>query len=350
MASRVFPTPEHVRITKVKALVVDHGAQGEFRSSLRMAEVEEPTVGPGQVMVRVYASSLNRADLLIRAGKHSLATGNSERMVAGLDAAGEIIAIADDVSSVCIGDRVMAKVDGGLAERVVVDATMAVPIPERWSYQEGAASVLGLLTAHNALVTAGRFTEGDTVLVHAATSGVATQAIQMARHFGAGLVVATTRSNQWEKEIKSLGADELIVSGHAQFASRVLALTDGRGTNIVLDHVGGPYLDENIKALGIGGRLVGIGRLGGTQAALNLEEVARKRLEIIGVTFRTRTSQESSQVVSALLEDIDLVGGADTLRPVIHSLYPWTEALEAHEALARNQHFGKLVLTLHGEN
>jgi NADPH:quinone reductase-like Zn-dependent oxidoreductase len=311
-----------------------------------LSSIETPSLKPGSVRVAVRAASVNRADLLIRAGTHApAATGADAPPVAGLDTCGEVIEVAPDVTGVNKGDRIMAIVSGGLAEEVIVPAGAAVPVPSAWSFEEGAAAITALMTEHNALATAARLQPGETVLVHAAASGVATQAIQLARLLGAGSVFGTSRSQANASQLRDLGLDELIDTSSTNFAERILELTNGKGIDVILDHVGGPYLEDNIRAASVKCRIVGVGRLGGATGTLDMEELARKRVELIGVTFRTRSDQEKFAIAQAL-QDIDLETNAEALRPLIRHTYAWEQVLEAQEELAKNTHVGKLVLSV----
>jgi len=321
-------------------------ADGE--ATLELDEITPPSTGVGQVRLAVRAVSVNRADLLIRAGTHVAAGSADGPVIAGQDAAGEVLEVGPEVESISSGDRVMAMVSGGLAEEIVFPAAMAIPIPPTWSYAEGAAAVVGLMTEHNAMATAGRMTRGETVLIHAAAAGVGTQAIQVARHLGAGKIFGTSRSPRRAELLAKLGLDELIVTSEQNFVDRVLEATDGAGADVIVDHVGGPYLSANIQVAALKGRLVGVGRLGGAEGTLDMEELARKRIELIGVTFRTRSLAEKAAVVATLREAVDLVGAADALRPIIDRSFEWTRALEAQTELSRNEHVGKFVLEIGG--
>ncbi|MFL4474489.1 zinc-binding dehydrogenase [Paeniglutamicibacter sp. MACA_103] len=312
-------------------------------STLELAEIDPPVLSPADIRIRVHAASVNRADLLTRSGAHIPST-TAGPPVAGLDAAGEVIEVGADVTSFKCGDRIMAMVAGGLAEEVVLPAAMAITVPSAWSWVEGAAAVLGLMTEFNALAVAGHMTAGDTVVVHAATSGVGTQAVQLARELGAAVVIGTSRSPRPVGPLKELGLDHLIVTSENDFDEEILRITDGVGADVILDHVGGPYLASNIRAAAVRGRIVGVGRLGGSEGILDMEELARKRLEIIGTTFRTRTPEEKIQVVRDLCAGVNLDDAADRLRPVVDQIFPWTRALEAQEALNASDHIGKIVL------
>jgi len=251
-----------------------------------------------------------------------------------------------EVTDVLVGDRVMAIANGGLSEEVVIDAALAVPIPVAWTYAEGAAAILGLMTEHNALSTNGRLQQGETVLIHAAASSVGLQCVQLAKYLGAGLIIATTRSDRATELLRSVGADHVVIIDHggSGFADRVLDLTDGHGADVIIDHVGGPYLAGNIRCAAITGRLIGVGRLGGAEGVLDLETLAFKRLSLIGVTFRTRDAQEKAAIVTALCSNVDL--NDESLRPHIDRVMPWTEARQAQDLMAANFHLGKIVLAL----
>jgi NADPH:quinone reductase-like Zn-dependent oxidoreductase len=318
--------------------------QNPSGSVLLMRDLPSPEPGPRQVKIRVRTASVNRADLNQRAGTHQPVGPGSAPVVVGLDAAGDVVTVGCEVSGVHVGDRVMTTVSGGLSEEVVVDAALVVPIPQAWTYAEGAAAILGLMTEHNALRTAGDLKPGETVLVHAAASSVGLQCIQLAKYLGAGLIIASVRTDRATDLLRSHGADHVVEVGEAGFADQVLELTDGRGVDVIVDHVGGPYLADNIRCAALRGRLVGVGRLGGADGVLDLEALAFKRLSIIGVTFRTRDAAEKADIVAALLSEVDPAFGA--LRPAIDRILPWTEVQQAQDLMAANSHLGKIVLSL----
>jgi len=332
----------------MKAMMIDRRSK---RPSPELVEVASPHIGETQVRVAVRAASVNRADLAQLAGTHDTSGATPLRQVIGLDAAGIVIEVGPSVPDFAPGDRVMVMVAGGLAEEVVVDASMLIPIPTNWSYLEGAAAVVGFMTAHNALVTAARMIKDESVVVHAATSGVGMQAIQLARYFGAQLIIGTTRSDRGIPLLHTLGADEVINTSSTDFLTRTLELTAGNGVDVILDHVGGSYLPMNIGAAAVKGRIIGIGRLGGSEGLLDMEALAFKRLELIGVTFRTRTCQEKAEIVRALRRDVtpfrtDTTSrdAHESLRPVIARVLPWTEVDQAYKLMSNNEVLGKIVL------
>ena len=312
---------------------------------LELVDVPAPhEVGPTQIAIEVRAASVNRADLLQRAGSYVPAGGRPEEMPAGIDAAGRVVEVGERVETIRVGDRVMAMVQGGLAERVVVDAAMAVHTPDAWSDVEGAAAIVALMTEHNALVTAGRLRQGESVLVCGAASGVGLQAVQLSRFLGAGAVIATTRSSRSAELLRGLGADHVIDVGQKDFPSEVRRVVGDRGVDVVVDHVGGPYLAGNVECLAVQGRLVSVGRLAGGLGTLDMEKLALKRLEIIGVTFRTRSSDEKAAIAAGVRALLETDRAVEPLRPTVDRSLPWVRVEEAYEVMERNAHLGKIVL------
>ena len=324
----------------MKAVVLE---RVEGRTGLTLTDVAEPALGPRQVAVAVRAASVNRADLLQRDGGYL--PGETPRMLrAGLDAAGEVVAIGDAVDTVAVGERVMAMAPGGLAERVIVDEAMVVPIPETWSEAEGAAAVVALMTAHQALVSAGRLRHGESVLVHGAASGVGLQTVRLSRFLGAATVIATTRSSRAADLLRALGADHVVDLSRDDFAPAVRRIEGDAGVDVVIDHVGGPYLERTIDCLAVKGRLVSVGRLAGGTGTLDMEILALKRLEIIGLTFRTRDDEEKAAIAAGVRKLLETEGAADALRPTIDRTLPWTRVDAAYDVMERNAHLGKIVL------
>lgn len=313
--------------------------------TLRLEASIHPQVGAGQLLIAVKAVSLNRVDLAQRVGTYGPAATSARAIVAGLDAAGEVLATGKDVRRVNVGDRVMALMGGGLAEKVVIDADSVVPIPSSWSYVEGAAAILGLLTEHNALRTCADMQPGETVLIHGATAAVGTLGAKLARYLGAGAIVATTRSSRAVDVLHSLGIDHVVHGNGGCFADEVLAITDCRGVDVIVDHVGGPYLEDNVRSLAAGGRLVSVGRLGGAETVLDLDAaLAFKRLEAKGLALSTRTERQEAAMVHELRAEIDLETAAHDLRPSVDCVLPWSQAASARTIMESNANLGKIVL------
>jgi len=311
---------------------------------ITLLDVPAPVLGTHQVRISVRAASANRADLAQLAGTHQ--TPSDDVLIAGLDAAGDVVEVGSEVDAFRVGDRVMALAAGGMAEQVVVDAGMVVPIPAPWTYAEGAAAVLALLTEHNALRTAGRLRAGEHVMVHAAASGVGLVGARVAKQMGAGLILGSVRSDRATDVLARHGVDHVVRADQDTFSDTVLELTDGRGADLIVDHVGGPYLEENVRAAAIGARLVGVGRLGGVRGVLDMETLAYKRLELIGVTFRTRSVAEKVAVVQAMTTELDLDDLASSWRPEVWKIAELAAIDEVHAAMAADAHVGKLVVTV----
>ena len=309
----------------------------------RLGEVSDPRPGVGEVLVRVRATALNRADLLQIRGLYPPPPGESE--VPGLECAGEIETLGTEVDGFAVGDRVMALLaGGGQAEKVAVPAGQLMPVPDGLSYEEAAALPEVALTAWANLVAEGQLTKGQTVLITAAASGVGTFAVQLARELGAGVLVAG-RSLERLERLRALGATACIPLD-ASLPAAVRAITDGAGVDLVIELAGGPRIHDRLQALKNRGRLVLVGILAGSEARIDLGEVLRRRLHLVGSVLRARSREEKADLVSKL-SDFAVERFADgRLRPVIHQVYPFAEIAEAYAHLERGGVLGKLVLTL----
>ena len=259
-----------------------------------LRESPVPTPGAGQVLVAVRAAGTNRGEL-IRGAQLRSALPAASPARAGGEFAGEIVALGDGVSGWKPGDRVMGRTAGSYAEHVAASQRALMRIPGGMSWAEAAAIPNVFVTAHDALVTNAAAAPGEAVMVTAGPSGVGTAAIQIARYIGANPVLATTRSPAKAAALRALGAHEVVDTREAGWADAVLRATAGRGVDVIIDHVGGPMLADNIRTLALKARLVSVGRNAGRVGDCDLDEIARKRASIIGVTFRTRTPEESLQ-------------------------------------------------------
>ena len=312
---------------------------------VRAGEVPEPVPGRGEVLVRVRASALNRADLLQRRGVYAPPAG-TRADVPGLELSGEVLGADDGVVAWRPGDRVMAICSGeGQAELAVVHERMLMRIPDGLSFEEAAALPEAGITAHDALFTLGGLRPGSTVLVHSVGSGVATLALQIARAAGA-TVIGTTRSPEKLARSRALGLDHGIVVGReeARFADEVLRLTGGKGCPLVLDFAGASYARENLAALAVRGVLVVVGTMGGADSRTDLRTLMQKRASIVGTTLRMRPIEEKIAATQAFARDVLPLVAAGRVRPVVDSVLAWDRAREAHERMERNDSFGKLVL------
>ncbi len=314
---------------------------------IEVRELPDPRPGRGEVLVRVRAAGLNRADLLQRRGLYPPPPGVRED-VPGLELAGEVAAVGDAVSSVKIGDRVMAIAGGeAQAELALAHERMLVRVPDRLSLEEAGATMEAFVTSHDALMTLGGLRPGWTVLIHAVGSGVATAALQLAKAAGA-TVLGTSRTADKLEKAQALGLDHaiLVTKDAPRFADEVKRLTGGEGASLVLDFVGGPYLAENLAALASGGRIVNIGTMGGPKAQLDLSVLMRRRGEVIGTVLRPRPLEEKIRATRLFAKDVLPLLAQGRVRPIVDAVLPVERVREAHERLERNDSFGKLVLAL----
>lgn len=313
-----------------------------------LRETPVPAPGPGQVIVAVRAAGTNRGELIRGAALRSTAPSATPAR-AGTEFAGEIVALGDGVSGWKPGDRVMGRAAGSYAERVPAPQRALMRVPDGLSWAEAAAIPNVFVTAHDALVTNAAVAPGESVVVTAGPSGVGTAAIQIARHLGANPVLATTRSPAKAPALRALGAHEVVDTRDAGWVEAVLRATAGRGVDVIIDHVGGPMLADNIRTLALEGRLVSVGRNAGRVGDCDLDEVARKRARIIGVTFRTRTPEQSlacGERFAAHLLDGFATG---VLRPVLDRTFPFPRLADAHAYMLSDAQTGKIVLTVDPE-
>jgi putative PIG3 family NAD(P)H quinone oxidoreductase len=311
---------------------------------LKVADLPPPEPGPEQLLVRVRASALNRADTLQRKGMYPPPQGESA--ILGLELAGEVEAPGPGVEGFAKGDRVFGLVGGGgYAEYALIDREMAMPIPEGWSFTDAAAVPEVFFTANETVFVLGALQPGETLLVHAGGSGVGTAAIQMARHIGAK-VYFTAGSAEKIERAQALGAEAGINYNTHDFAEEIMRLTDGAGVDVVEDFLGASYLERNVSVLRTGGRLVLVALMGGAKAEIDLSRVLRSRLQIFGSVMRSRSLADKRQITARFRERWlpPLVEGK--IKPVIDSVYPLDEVVAAHEAMEANRNFGKIMLEI----
>ena len=310
---------------------------------LELVSLTVPDPGPGQAAVEVRAAGLNRADLLQRRGLYPAPPGVPAD-IPGLEFAGTVVAIGEDVRSVAVGDRVMGIVGGGaMATRINVAARELCPVPENLKLAEAAAIPEVFATAYDALFLQCRLGLGERALIHAAASGVGTAAIQLASRAGA-TVLGTSRSVVKLGPCESLGLAHPIDASDGSFAERVKAATGGHGADVILDTVGGSYFAENLASLAPRGRMVTIGLLGGPLASLNLGALMTRRLELRGSVLRTRPAEEKASLAQTLGRVLVPMFERRELSPVIDRILPMTAIREAHELMEDNATIGKIVL------
>jgi putative PIG3 family NAD(P)H quinone oxidoreductase len=312
---------------------------------VELAEIEAPRPSRSEVLVRVKAAGMNRADLLQRRGLYPPPPGLREE-IPGLELAGEVAGLGDGVTGWKVGDRVMAIAAGeAQAELAVVHERMLLRVPEGMSLEDAGALPEAGMTAHDALFTIGGLRPGAFVLIHAVGSGVATAALQIARAAGA-LTIGTSRTADKLEKAGALGLHHGLLVGKEEprFAEEVKRLTGRRGAAIILDFIGGPYAAENVASLAPGGRIVVIGTMGGPKVQLDLGLLMRSRGSIHGTVLRPRPLEEKIAATQAFGRDVLPLIAAGTVKPVIDCVLPAARAREAHERMERNDSFGKIVL------
>lgn len=312
---------------------------------LYIGETQTPSPKSGEVLVRVRASSLNRADLMQREGKYPPPSGESD--ILGLEMAGEVVQIGEGVDSVRTGDRVCALLPGGgYAQYVTVPAGMIMKLPDKLTFAQAAAIPEAFLTAYLNLFALAGLSPKDTVLVHAGASGVGTSALQLIRHAGARSIVTAGSAAKIERCV-SLGATAGWNYHEGSFVNFVKQQTDGRGVDIVMDFIGAPYFSDNIESLATDGRLIIIGTMGGAKVdALNLGTLLRSRLQIIGTALRSRPVATKIELTAGLQAFAGDGFASGEIEPVIDSVFDWTEVADAHRYMASNKNIGKIVLNI----
>ncbi|WP_233838468.1 NAD(P)H-quinone oxidoreductase [Paraburkholderia sp. ZP32-5] len=311
---------------------------------LQLVEVPEPEVRDHDLLVRVHAAGVNRADIIHRRGGYGRPNfGDSEIM--GLEIAGEVIAVGSDVHGFGIGDRIMGITGGGAyAEVARLDYRMALPIPGDLDYVRAAAIPEVFVTAHEALVHLGRLKYRHSVLIHAGAGGVGSAAIQLARAIGAR--VFSTSDAKKLAHLQKFGASRGIDYRTEDFVDVIKEETNGHGVDVIVDFIGAPYLERNVRCLADGGRLIQVGILGGTEGArLPLDRVLHGHLQIIGTVMKSRPQAVKHQMVSRFAACWSRHFEEGTLSPVIDSVFPLAQAADAHRRMESTLNVGKIVLT-----
>jgi len=323
----------------MKAAVV-----GENGAEIR--DVPKPEPAPNEVLIRVCASSLNRADVGVAAGQqHGRLGGVGARL--GLECAGEVAAVGGEVKGFKPGDRVMASAPGGYAEYAVTDAGRVHRIPgNNMTYEQAACFPVALQTMHNAVVTAGRLKRGETLLIQGASSGVGLMGMQIGKLMGATLVMGGSTNAGRRARLKDYGCDLAIDTSDPKWPEEVKQATGGKGVDLIVDMVSAPVANQNLDAAAILGRIVNVGRLGGQKGEFNYDLHALKRIDYIGVTFRTRTIEEVREIVRAMRADLWPAVEAGKLSLPIEKTFPLEQVAEALAMMRANRHFGKIVLTM----
>lgn len=309
---------------------------------LRWTEVDDPVPGPGEVLVDVTAAGVNRADVMQRMGFYPPPAGAP--VYPGLECSGTIAATGPGVSGWKAGDEVCALLaGGGYAEKVVVPSGQLLPRPENTSLVTAAALPETACTVYSNVFMTARLKRGEVFLVHGGGSGIGTMAIQLAKNAGATVAV-TAGSAEKLDACKRLGADIGINYREENFTEAIKRATGDHGADVILDIIGAAYLEGNVDALAIGGRMVTIGLQKGSKAELDMGKLMRKRCTLAGTTLRARPSEQKAKIVAAVREHVWPLVEAGEITPVVHRELPISEAAEAHRIMEASTHTGKLLL------
>ncbi|HTI14328.1 MAG TPA: NAD(P)H-quinone oxidoreductase [Dictyobacter sp.] len=310
---------------------------------LEIHDVAAPEPVADQVLVRVRAAGLNRADLAQREGNYPAPVG-APADIPGMEFAGEVAAVGPEVTRWKPGQRVMGIIGGGgQAEYLVSHEGLLVEIPENLDYVQAAAIPEVFMTAHDALFTQAGLQMGERVLVHAVGSGVGTAAVQLVRAVG-GTVYGTSRTQSKLERAKSLGLE--VGMTDTNFAQEVAQITNGEGVHVIIDFAGASYMEQNLDALTSWGRLVFLATLGGAQANVDLRKVMAKRIQLRGCTLRSRTLEEKMTVTRRFATQVVPLLANASVQPIVEEVFPLHEIAQAHRAMAANSNFGKLVLRI----
>jgi NADPH:quinone reductase len=315
-------------------------------AGVEVRELAKPEPKPNEVLIRVRASTLNRADLIVASGQRHGAVGGVGARI-GLECAGEVEAVGSEVEGIWPGDRVMATAPGGIAEYAVTDWVRVSRIPaNNMTFAQAASFPVALGTMHNAVVTAGRLSRGETLLIQGASAGVGLMGMQIGKLMGAALVIGTSTDPERRARLKDFCCDLALDSSAPGWPEEAKAATGGRGVDLIVDMVSGPVANQNLAAAAVLGRIVNVGRLGGMKGEFDFDLHAAKRIDYIGVTFRTRSQEEVREVNRRMRADLWAAVEAGKLALPIHKTFTLAEIGEALAMMRANRHFGKIAIAV----
>ena len=315
---------------------------------MQYCDIDTPTASAGQLLIRVHATSVNRPDVIQRQGNYPPPPGDSE--VLGLEVAGIVDAIGAGISRFSVGDRVVALVGGGgYAEYAVALEGHTMALADAISFEQAACICETYITAYLNLFLLGELQGKKTVLIHGGGGGVATSAIQLCRALTPDTEILVTASTGKLERVLEQGADHVIDYREQVFADEVRRITDKRGVDVILDHIGAKYLQDNMKSLTLAGTLMLIGVMGGIKAELNLASMMVKRQRIIGSVLRSRPVAEKAAIIAKFEAAVMPLIASGEIVPLVDATFPLAEAAAAHTMMEQGGHFGKIVLTMPGD-
>jgi NADPH2:quinone reductase len=317
-----------------------YGANGA-----EITEVAKPSAKGTQVLVRVRACGLNRADLGMTKG-HAHGSAGGAGTVLGMEWAGEIAEVGPDARGFKVGDRVMGSGSAAFAEYTLADHGRLFRTPSNMNFEEACTLPIAITTMHNAVVTVGALQPGQSVLIQGASSGVGLMAMQIAKLKGAGVVIGSSTDAVRRGRLKEFGADLAVDSSDPGWVEQVLQATSGEGVDLIVDQISGKVASQNLKAAKIKGRIVNVGRLGGTHADFNFDLHAARRINYIGVTFRSRTIEEIREIFDEVRKDIWPAVESRKLQLPIDKVFAFGDIEKAFAHMEANKHLGKIIVTL----
>ena len=314
-------------------------------TGFEIAEAKQPVPGPEQVLVRVRACALNRADLGVISG-HMHGNTGGPGTIAGMEFAGEVVEVGAAVKGINIGDRVACSGSAGYAEYAVTDYGRVMPISPSVSYEQAVTLPIAVLTMHDAIVTNGRLRAGEAIVIQGASTGVGLLGMQIAKLMGARLVIGTSSSESKIAQLKNWGADVALNNSEGTWVDQAIAANQGKGIDVIIDQLSGKFVNQNMQAAVVLGRIVNVGRLAAFKGEMDFDLHALKRIQYIGVTFRTRSIDEVREISRRAMADLGPALQAGKLSLPIDRVYPFSQLADAFIRMRRNEHFGKIVVTL----
>ena len=309
---------------------------------LKLHSMPVPEPGPGEVLIKVAAAGVNRPDMMQRKGLYPPPPGATD--VPGLEVSGTVVSLGQNVSEPPINSEICALVTcGGYAEYCLAAASICLPVPEKISLVNAAGIPETFFTVWTNVFKRGRLKAGESLLVHGGSSGIGTTAIQLGKAFGATVYITAGTSDKCEF-CNNLGADAAINYREQNFSEEINRLTEGKGVNVILDMVGGPYFPKNIRLLADEGRLVQIALMQGSKAEVDFRSLLLKRVTLTGSTLRPRSVEEKTKIAQALQKNVWPLLESGAIRPIIHETFPLKQASEAHLLMESSAHIGKILL------
>ena len=317
-----------------------------IEGGVNILDVEIPKPKNNEVLVKVFSCGLNRADLMVADGGAHGSAGGSGTIV-GMEFSGEVIEFGSDVTNLSVGDRVMCSGTSAWAEYAVTDWGRVIKIPDNnMDFITASTLPIALGTMHNAIVTAGEFLKGQSILIQGASSGVGLMGLQIAKNLEAKMIIGTSTKPEKFDRLKQLGADIVVNSKDPKWSDKVLDKTNGEGVDLIIDQLSGYTVNQNMLATKIKGNIVNVGRLAGGPSEFNCDIHALRRINYKGVTFRTRSLDEIRNVFANMWNDLSSMVSNGNLSMPIEKVFDFNDVSQALSHMRDNKHFGKLILKL----